>query len=99
MAARTMRLTGDRNRCPTCAEYFNSSSSFDLHRTGRFGVDRRCRTVTQMAAAGMTKNAAGFWVEKAHSTASVQRLARFSGAGVPTPYPDDERAPYAEASS
>lgn len=61
---RDLRPTGDRNQCPTCGEYFNSSSSFDFHRTGRFGVDRRCRTVPEMVARGMTRNAAGFWIKR-----------------------------------
>lgn len=92
----TMRLTGDRNRCPTCSEHFNSSSSFDFHRTGRFGADRRCRTVAEMIAVGMTKNAAGFWLKKPRLTFPAQRRADISGSGVLTPLPDEERAPRAE---
>lgn len=57
-----MKLTGQRNQCPTCAEYFNSNAAFDKHRTGAFGVDRRCMTVDEMTAKGMSKGASGFWV-------------------------------------
>jgi hypothetical protein len=41
---------------------FNSNAAFDKHRTGQFGVDRRCRTEAEMIAAGMAKRADGFWV-------------------------------------
>lgn len=57
-----MKLTGDRNQCPTCRLYFNSTSAFDKHRTGTFGFDRRCLTAPEMEARGMTTNEAGFWV-------------------------------------
>lgn len=57
-----MKLTGDRNQCPTCRLYFNSTSAFDKHRTGAFGIDRRCLTAPEMEARGMTANEAGFWV-------------------------------------
>lgn len=71
----TKRLRGDRNQCPTCSEYFNSTKAFDRHRTGRFGVDRRCRTVAEMVAVGMVKNPDGFWVTEPWPEAS--------GIGVP----------------
>lgn len=58
------RLTGDRNQCPGCGDYFNSVSAFDKHRTGTFGVSRRCRTVEEMFGAGMARNMSGFWVGK-----------------------------------
>lgn len=58
-------LTGDRNQCPGCSEYFNSSFAFDKHRTGEFGKDRRCRTAGEMQERGMTVNAAGFWISSA----------------------------------
>jgi hypothetical protein len=57
-----MRLTGDRNQCPGCDEYFNSTAAFDKHRVGQHGVDRRCLNADQMLAKGMAKNSAGFWV-------------------------------------
>jgi hypothetical protein len=59
-----MRLTGDRNQCRGCGEYFNSTFAFDKHRTGDFGKDRRCMTMEEMMLKGMEKNDAGFWVGK-----------------------------------
>jgi len=58
----TFRLTGDRNQCPGCGYYFNSIKAFDRHRTGKHGVDRRCRTVEEMIQRGMLVNKDGFWV-------------------------------------
>ncbi len=55
-------LRGDRNQCGSCGELFNSTFSFDKHRTGEFGKDRRCKTKEEMIAAGMDKNTAGFWI-------------------------------------
>jgi len=61
-------LRGERNECPTCGELFKSNEAFDKHRTGGFGGvgvrARRCRTVAEMTAIGMGKNAAGFWVTR-----------------------------------
>jgi hypothetical protein len=57
-----MKISGDRNQCQGCMEYFNSTAAFDKHRHGDFGKDRRCRTIDEMRAKGMTKNAAGFWI-------------------------------------
>jgi hypothetical protein len=62
-----MKLTGDRNQCPRCAEFFNSTVAFEKHRRGDFGNEenpRRCLTPMQMNAQGMAKNADGFWVTK-----------------------------------
>ncbi|WP_233868643.1 hypothetical protein [Paraburkholderia adhaesiva] len=62
-------LTGDRNQCPSCGEFFNSTAAFDAHRTGPFGgahgepSRRRCLTVVEMRAKGMALNRAGFWVK------------------------------------
>lgn len=57
-----MKISGDRNQCRGCGEYFNSTAAFDKHRTGDFGIDRRCRMPDEMREKGMDKNAAGFWV-------------------------------------
>lgn len=59
-----MKLSGDRNQCPSCLEYFNSTYAFDRHRTGIFGTDRHCMTTEEMRAKGMEKNSSGFWVSK-----------------------------------
>ena len=55
-------LSGDRNQCAGCAELFNSTFSFDKHRVGSHGVDRRCLTPTAMLEKGFRKNSHGFWV-------------------------------------
>jgi hypothetical protein len=57
-----MRLTGSRNQCQGCKQYFNSTTAFDMHRTGEHGVNRRCRTTDEMTALGMLVNHAGFWI-------------------------------------
>lgn len=57
-----MKLTNNRCQCAKCGEFFNRVSTFDKHRVGEFGVDRRCLTVDEMRAKGWQKNAAGFWV-------------------------------------
>ena len=57
-----MRLTGNRNQCQGCKQYFNSTTAFDKHRTGEHGVDRRCMTPEEMTAIGMLVNHAGFWI-------------------------------------
>lgn len=57
-----MKLTGDRNQCQGCKEFFNSTAAFDKHRTGQHGVDRHCLTAGEMTDKGMAKNSAGFWV-------------------------------------
>jgi hypothetical protein len=55
-------LTGKRNQCQGCKEYFNSNTPFDKHRTGEYGVNRRCRTPEEMLSLGMSLNADGFWI-------------------------------------
>jgi hypothetical protein len=61
-----MNLTGDRNQCQGCKEFFNSTFAFDKHRTGDFGKgERRCLTTDEMEGKGMSKNTAGFWISAA----------------------------------
>ena len=55
-------LKGNHNQCQGCKEYFNSTGAFDKHRTGKHGVDRRCRTVEEMIEIGFSLNAAGYWI-------------------------------------
>lgn len=55
-------LKGDRNQCQGCKEYFNSNGAFEKHRTGQYGVDRRCRTPEELLALGCSVNAKGFWI-------------------------------------
>jgi len=67
-----MKLSGDRNQCPTCGEYFNSSAAFDKHRVGYFSSPRqtdngallqprRCLSGGEMLSKGMAKRN-GFWI-------------------------------------
>ena len=55
-------LNGDRNQCPGCKRYFNSTGAFEKHRTGTYGVNRRCMTEEEMLAKGMCLNRDGFWI-------------------------------------
>lgn len=57
-------LSGRRNQCQGCKAYFNSNTPFDMHRTGDYGVDRRCRTPEEMLGLGMSLNADGFWISE-----------------------------------
>lgn len=68
-----LKLTGDRNQCPGCDYYFNSIKAFDRHRTGKHGVDRRCRTVEEMIQRGMLVNKDGFWVTEKMQESCKQR--------------------------
>ena len=68
-----MKLTGDRNQCRGCKEYFNSSAAFDKHRTGQHGVDRRCMTEAEMFGKGMELNAAGYWVGSRMDNATLAK--------------------------
>jgi len=58
-----MKVTGNRNQCRGCGEYFNSNGAFDHHRIGQYSPkERRCMTVDEMLADGMSKNDGGFWI-------------------------------------
>ena len=57
-----MKLTGMRNQCQGCKQYFNSNHAFDKHRVGKHGSDRRCRTTEEMLELGMSLNSANFWI-------------------------------------
>lgn len=49
--------------CRTCRRTFAGIVAFDTHRTGSFTpLARRCMTVAEMRAAGMTQNEKGWWV-------------------------------------
>ena len=60
-----MKLSGTRNQCSGCDEYFNSNTAFEKHRTGKHGVNRRCRTPDEMRSLGMFINIYGYWVSEA----------------------------------
>lgn len=61
-----MKLTGQRNQCQGCKQYFNSNTAFDKHRHGKHGHGRRCLTPEEMIAKGMSINHAGFWITEAY---------------------------------
>lgn len=56
-----MVLGSSRNQCGACRQYFNSIAAFERHRTGEYGVNRRCLNDDEMLAKKMEKNKAGFW--------------------------------------
>jgi hypothetical protein len=69
-------LTGDRNQCPACDEFFNSTAAFEKHRVGTYGTGttlhaRRCLTPDEMRARGMDQNASGWWVTERMSTGDI----------------------------
>ena len=68
-----MKLTGDRNQCQACKEYFRSSAAFAKHRTGEHGVDRRCKTPREMLQCGMEVNVAGFWMTRRFDPTGMAR--------------------------
>lgn len=57
-----MKLSGNRCQCTACGHYFNRVSTFDKHRVGEFGKDRRCLSAGEMEAKGWRLNTAGFYV-------------------------------------
>ena len=77
-----MKLTGQRNQCPTCSKYFNSNYAFDKHRVGAFeqrkknGVvtpsTRRCASESEMHSMGMSISSTGWWI----SSKKPDNLAR-----------------------
>ncbi len=56
------KLSGNRNQCPACREYFNSSKAFGQHRTGLFNGTRRCLTVVEIQAMNFSKTKDDFWL-------------------------------------
>lgn len=60
-------LRGDHCQCGGCGLYFNSTLAFDKHRTGRRGIDRGCRSATEMIQIGMVLKPNGFWISAADS--------------------------------
>ena len=57
----TKTLRGDRNQCPACNEYFNSTHAFEKHRHGDYGIDHRCLTPFEMMEKGMHVGSDDFW--------------------------------------
>jgi len=50
-----------RNQCGACGLLFGGLTGFDRHRTGAFGVNRRCMAPQELEATGMTQGGDGFW--------------------------------------
>jgi hypothetical protein len=73
-----MKLTGNRCKCATCGEYFNSERGFVRHR-----VKGVCRTPDQLLMLGWSKNKAAFWITETHE----QRAARAAAHRV---FPGDQ---------
>ena len=67
-------LRGDKNQCTICNKYFNSVRAFNVHRVGKFGVDRRCRTEEEMIEKGMSLNARGFWITSKKNAEVISKL-------------------------
>lgn len=89
MTTNRRKLTGNRNQCAGCGEFFNSNGAFDKHRIGKHGIDRRCMTPQEMVDAGFFKPDDGFWrgsempahVLSAHSPDDDQECATCCGTG------------------
>ena len=77
------RLSGNRCECGACHQRFNSTSVFDLHRTGAYGIDRYCRQPSEMLAFGMSVNDLGFWIERRRGEARQKRGPRAQEARLP----------------
>jgi hypothetical protein len=54
----------DKCQCPACAMFFNSTYAFDMHRTGRVGRDRRCRTADELVSLGWSRNKTGHFITR-----------------------------------
>lgn len=54
-----------RNQCPACGELFTTVGNFDKHRTGKFSVDRRCRTPDELLSLGLHQDGGGWWRQDA----------------------------------
>ena len=61
MTCAYVKLSGQRNQCPSCCELFATNAAFERHRVGRIGVDRRCMTLEELTQAGAYRDAKGFW--------------------------------------
>lgn len=79
----TLNYGSMRNQCPACCALFSTVRNFDAHRTGRFGVDRRCMTADEMQARGLRLDARGDWRQEGPSQQERDRLfaARASEVG------------------
>lgn len=51
------------NQCSGCGSLFRAVATFNSHRIGKFGVDRRCMTADEMVNSGLKLNLRGQWVK------------------------------------
>lgn len=71
-----MKLTGQRNECPTCGLYFNSNAAFEKHREGSYTpFTRHCLTPEEMKSKGMILGSDGFWRGSAMPDSVLARRA------------------------
>ena len=70
-----MKLSGDRNQCPSCARHFNSSRAFEKHRAGDHGVNRRCLDEAEMLARDMVLGGDGFWRGSAMPARVIEQVS------------------------
>lgn len=70
---KSYKLKNAINQCPSCNLFFNSNGAFSKHRTGRYGVDRRCRTEEEMSEIGMVLNYLDLWCAEAMDPDYEQR--------------------------
>ena len=76
-----VKLKNGRNECPACGLLFFSTSAFELHRVGKFGVGadsrdrRRCLTEAEMRVKGMSTTGDGFWIERSMTVGALNRLS------------------------
>lgn len=65
-AAYAGRLTGQLCQCTICGHTFGGERGFERHRTGDYAQHgkantRRCMTVAEMLAAGLSQDARSIW--------------------------------------
>ena len=79
------KIGGPRSggHCMTCHLSFATDKAFDKHRTGAYGVDRRCLTTEEMLALvkPMRLLDNGRWSTGNSSPADLARLAKLKSAG------------------
>jgi len=80
-------LRGNRCQCTGCGDFFNSTSTFDRHRTGRFDVpgDRRCLSGNELIARGWSRNTARLWIERTMRSTATGMFRGGRGAASPNP--------------
>ncbi len=75
-----LSLTGDRNQCRVCTEYFNSTHAFDKHRR-----NGKCLTRAEMTRRGMTMINGGYWVGAVMDSNALELRSRVRQAGEEEP--------------